>query len=151
MKRSILATAFVAATFWIANTPAFAQHGRPASPGAVAPSMHGGASSGESHASSRPTTSPSSPDAVLSRNSHLSGALSRSEEHTSELQSRFDLVCRLLLEKKKNNKYNYKRLGRTGISLLRYIRTSPNSQRALLLLLRSRPPLSQQKPDVPAK
>src|SRR5437868_10411254 len=28
--------------------------------------------------------------------------LPRSEEHTSELQSRFDLVCRLLLEKKKN-------------------------------------------------
>src|SRR5207249_12284830 len=28
--------------------------------------------------------------------------LNRSEEHTSELQSRFDLVCRLLLEKKKN-------------------------------------------------
>src|SRR5437868_8063177 len=28
--------------------------------------------------------------------------LERSEEHTSELQSRFDLVCRLLLEKKKN-------------------------------------------------
>src|SRR5207249_9736417 len=27
-------------------------------------------------------------------------AESRSEEHTSELQSRFDLVCRLLLEKK---------------------------------------------------
>src|SRR5690349_22094032 len=27
----------------------------------------------------------------------------RSEEHTSELQSRRDLVCRLLLEKKKNN------------------------------------------------
>src|SRR5699024_12290532 len=27
---------------------------------------------------------------------------SRSEEHTSELQSRFDLVCRLLLEKKKH-------------------------------------------------
>src|SRR5699024_12380057 len=34
----------------------------------------------------------------------------RSEEHTSELQSRFDLVCRLLLEKKKvhteSNFYN---------------------------------------------
>src|SRR5699024_9111442 len=29
------------------------------------------------------------------------GGLARSEEHTSELQSRFDLVCRLLLEKKK--------------------------------------------------
>src|SRR3712207_7212277 len=28
----------------------------------------------------------------------------RSEEHTSELQSRQYLVCRLLLEKKKNNK-----------------------------------------------
>src|SRR5437867_10338238 len=27
---------------------------------------------------------------------------SRSEEHTSELQSPYDLVCRLLLEKKKN-------------------------------------------------
>src|SRR5699024_11265700 len=30
----------------------------------------------------------------------------RSEEHTSELQSRFDLVCRLLLEKKKYNEAN---------------------------------------------
>src|SRR2546428_593766 len=29
------------------------------------------------------------------------GAVTRSEEHTSELQSRSDLVCRLLLEKKK--------------------------------------------------
>src|SRR5437868_12034637 len=29
--------------------------------------------------------------------------LDRSEEHTSELQSRFDLVCRLLLEKKKTH------------------------------------------------
>src|SRR5687768_18006971 len=29
--------------------------------------------------------------------------LSRSEEHTSELQSRLHLVCRLLLEKKKKN------------------------------------------------
>src|SRR2546422_5264674 len=29
----------------------------------------------------------------------------RSEEHTSELQSRLHLVCRLLLEKKKNNKH----------------------------------------------
>src|SRR5438067_2748621 len=29
------------------------------------------------------------------------GRSRRSEEHTSELQSRFDLVCRLLLEKKK--------------------------------------------------
>src|SRR5689334_24049684 len=32
------------------------------------------------------------------------GKLSRSEEHTSELQSQFHLVCRLLLEKKKKKK-----------------------------------------------
>src|SRR5207249_8408455 len=31
-------------------------------------------------------------------------AKGRSEEHTSELQSRFDLVCRLLLEKKKKRR-----------------------------------------------
>src|SRR5438309_6795759 len=31
----------------------------------------------------------------------------RSEEHTSELQSQFHLVCRLLLEKKKNKKKKY--------------------------------------------
>src|SRR5207249_12338344 len=31
----------------------------------------------------------------------LHSGVGRSEEHTSELQSRFDLVCRLLLEKKK--------------------------------------------------
>src|SRR5699024_11746977 len=30
---------------------------------------------------------------------NIVGAVFRSEEHTSELQSRFDLVCRLLLEK----------------------------------------------------
>src|SRR5450830_1970703 len=32
----------------------------------------------------------------------------RSEEHTSELQSRLDLVCRLLLEKKKQKKERYR-------------------------------------------
>ena len=32
----------------------------------------------------------------------------RSEEHTSELQSRTNLVCRLLLEKKKQNKQTKK-------------------------------------------
>src|SRR2546428_12312104 len=35
------------------------------------------------------------------RHVQVDGALLRSEEHTSELQSRSDLVCRLLLEKKK--------------------------------------------------
>src|SRR5438067_718834 len=35
---------------------------------------------------------------------NFGGNFVRSEEHTSELQSRFDLVCRLLLEKKKKKK-----------------------------------------------
>src|SRR2546422_6851541 len=35
---------------------------------------------------------------------HRRGADPRSEEHTSELQSRLHLVCRLLLEKKKKTK-----------------------------------------------
>src|SRR2546422_10558185 len=34
----------------------------------------------------------------------------RSEEHTSELQSRLHLVCRLLLEKKKNERHIYHRI-----------------------------------------
>src|SRR2546427_2636316 len=34
------------------------------------------------------------------------GVLSRSEEHTSELQSQSNLVCRLLLEKKKKKLYH---------------------------------------------
>src|SRR5689334_23694602 len=34
------------------------------------------------------------------------GGGSRSEEHTSELQSQFHLVCRLLLEKKKKKRKN---------------------------------------------
>src|SRR5207248_4055902 len=37
----------------------------------------------------------------------LQGLESRSEEHTSELQSPYDLVCRLLLEKKKTKKQVY--------------------------------------------
>src|SRR5207248_9834878 len=33
----------------------------------------------------------------------IDGVIGRSEEHTSELQSPYDLVCRLLLEKKNHN------------------------------------------------
>src|SRR5690349_23758488 len=40
---------------------------------------------------------------------HAFGGI-RSEEHTSELQSRRDLVCRLLLEKKKKEKQTMKQL-----------------------------------------
>src|SRR5438067_7992476 len=51
----------------------------------------------------------------LVRADHHAGAfgdwcLIRSEEHTSELQSRFDLVCRLLLEKKKKKDAGYRQM-----------------------------------------
>src|SRR5438067_8894257 len=56
--------------------------------------------SSTSHHSHRSSV-PDKPD--CSKHAHPSVVFvkSRSEEHTSELQSRFDLVCRLLLEKKK--------------------------------------------------
>src|SRR5436190_14092818 len=41
----------------------------------------------------------------------------RSEEHTSELQSHSDLVCRLLLEKKKSSSTSGSRSGRTSSTL----------------------------------
>src|SRR2546422_7494428 len=50
------------------------------------------------HLESRDEVRARDPRAVLAR-----VLVSRSEEHTSELQSRLHLVCRLLLEKKKNN------------------------------------------------
>src|SRR5699024_12065168 len=43
----------------------------------------------------------------------------RSEEHTSELQSRFDLVCRLLLEKKKKSKRSRRKSSHSGDSTSR--------------------------------
>src|SRR5438034_10072529 len=52
-----------------------------------------------SHCFSRLQRHPLRPRQVRRRNNVL-----RSEEHTSELQSHSDLVCRLLLEKKKKNR-----------------------------------------------
>src|SRR2546422_5829623 len=43
---------------------------------------------------------------LIARDVDVLRQLQRSEEHTSELQSRLHLVCRLLLEKKKNNHTN---------------------------------------------
>src|SRR3712207_7593480 len=57
--------------------------------------------SGRSSARWRPTPSPST--AAAPACSTPTWRPSRSEEHTSELQSRQYLVCRLLLEKKKTN------------------------------------------------
>src|SRR3712207_8996051 len=48
----------------------------------------------------------SRPRALNALNTDVLHELKRSEEHTSELQSRQYLVCRLLLEKKKKIKYN---------------------------------------------
>src|SRR2546422_8292686 len=42
----------------------------------------------------------------------------RSEEHTSELQSRLHLVCRLLLEKKKKKKNKLTNINRYHLNLL---------------------------------
>ena len=42
----------------------------------------------------------------------------RSEEHTSELQSRENLVCRLLLEKKKKKKNRTRSYNKEGVTLL---------------------------------
>src|SRR2546428_7367492 len=46
---------------------------------------------------------PAGAGASPSRRASAAAAFRRSEEHTSELQSRSDLVCRLLLEKKKRH------------------------------------------------
>src|SRR5438874_8589601 len=52
--------------------------------------------------------------------SNLQSLMTRSEEHTSELQSRRDLVCRLLLEKKKKkNRSNGKVRRKTPLAVQR--------------------------------
>src|SRR6266699_7164364 len=55
---------------------------------------------------SRPGWTSSPPTSPSVTSSSAPGWSRRSEEHTSELQSRPHLVCRLLLEKKKNNHIN---------------------------------------------
>src|SRR5438034_7822460 len=53
------------------------------------------------------------PPRLPCRSSHrASPAPARSEEHTSELQSHSDLVCRLLLEKKKKYRTHYRKRDR---------------------------------------
>src|SRR5262249_57859409 len=58
--------------------------------------------------SRRPSPRPCSParraDRTWPETSGLAGSPARSEEHTSELQSLTNLVCRLLLEKNKSHK-----------------------------------------------
>src|SRR5438874_8151570 len=52
----------------------------------------------------RRTRGPGRPAGLVQRRHRPPGLPARSEEHTSELQSRRDLVCRLLLEKKKKKR-----------------------------------------------
>src|SRR5258708_10355229 len=56
------------------------------------------------------TSSISSGPARMRSSTYHSAAMSRSEEHTSELQSPDHLVCRLLLEKKKKYEANILRV-----------------------------------------
>src|SRR2546428_7254216 len=52
------------------------------------------------------------------RRRYPAASLERSEEHTSELQSRSDLVCRLLLEKKKKKHSTARHARRIDASVL---------------------------------
>src|SRR5256884_3112560 len=52
----------------------------------------------------------------------LARSIERSEEHTSELQSRLHLVCRLLLEKKKQHHHGRRFTPATSVNLLRRLR-----------------------------
>src|SRR5207249_11969204 len=56
------------------------------------------------------------PESVAQPGKYVTNNVTRSEEHTSELQSRFDLVCRLLLEKKKQN--NTYKLNKNKLTIL---------------------------------
>src|SRR3712207_7755710 len=76
------------------------EHG--AAPNTVLHQLDGGSSSGRT-ADSDSASLGSNPSPPTIPNQALSPLRGRSEEHTSELQSRQYLVCRLLLEKKKNH------------------------------------------------
>src|SRR5579875_2779728 len=52
------------------------------------------------------------PNSRASSRRRIRRTTTRSEEHTSELQSHSDLVCRLLLEKKKKNFLAFLRVGK---------------------------------------
>src|SRR2546427_7497800 len=85
----------------IADSTRFANHGPPSSAGATAPNNISRVARRSCRASRQLLQS-----AKCARPSagKLAASSSRSEEHTSELQSQSNLVCRLLLEKKKKPK-----------------------------------------------
>src|SRR2546422_5027309 len=59
-------------------------------------------------------------DTAARRHSSKSTSAWRSEEHTSELQSRLHLVCRLLLEKKKKKKLKFSLHQPTDLKLIHH-------------------------------
>src|SRR5260221_8938407 len=67
--------------------------------------------------SARPAPHPnnSAASSACRREAVAPSACSRSEEHTSELQSHSDLVCRLLLEKKKESDKKVIQLSSVGV------------------------------------
>src|SRR5690348_17781716 len=75
-------------------------------------------------ATARTTRKPGAPyspaTSLVSRSSFAAGrrtsAITRSEEHTSELQSPVQLVCRLLLETKKAQTCHHHRAGMTKVA-----------------------------------
>src|SRR5687768_17775847 len=70
----------------------------------VLPEPEGPTSAVNPEPSCRSTSKRNSPTVWVTLTSRARWLSSRSEEHTSELQSRLHLVCRLLLEKKKKKK-----------------------------------------------
>src|SRR3712207_7737239 len=72
----------------------------------------------------RLTTADRIRQAVESHPGRATAQIARSEEHTSELQSRQYLVCRLLLEKKKNTRRGTRQQARTASSTRRQQRST---------------------------
>src|SRR6266702_5355563 len=81
---------------------------RPSSAGSGGLGCFSGAVSSSEASCLRPNTIRTRPSEsnLITMSEPLSVTQMRSEEHTSELQSRGHLVCRLLLEKKKKTKKN---------------------------------------------
>src|SRR6266705_215022 len=75
--------------------------------------------------------------AFVAKRMRSPGTESRSEEHTSELQSPYDLVCRLLLEKKKEKVYQILPRGTNSVDV-RLSDDQQARQRAEAALLHTR-------------
>src|SRR5256885_8149534 len=74
--------------------------------GCCGPARRAPAPQGRCPQSVLPLISPPQENPAMYHGSAQTRAVTRSEEHTSELQSPCNLVCRLLLEKKKTKNYN---------------------------------------------